>query len=431
VRDRALRVSLDGVIPRRRNAADDPAVAYMVSRFPLLTETFVLRELNAVADRVPFPIELFALRPGRGGVVHPMATRWLPVVQIASIPRGCLELLRLIVTRPRVVARVIREVVLDYRRDPRALVKGMAVLVLAASFVPAVRRRRVTHIHAHFAARPAEAAWALSAFADVSYSITPHAYDLFMSTRGLDRRINGARFVVCISEYNRRFLKARGNACSEYPLVRYGVPTREMRRPAHSPGAESPRLIMVSSFQPKKGHVVLVEALRRYGEALQSVRLELVGTGPLEPEVRNLVRAAGLGDRVTFHGARAEDAVRQMVANSDILVQPSVVAPDGDMDGIPNSLIEAMALGIPVVSTSVSGIPELVIDGVTGTVVRPGDPKALAAGIQRVIEDPQGARRRAATGLAKVSAEFDIEHSAAAMASLLERALKSTKSESS
>ena len=89
-----------------RNATNGYAVAYMVLRFPLVTETFVLRELNAVADRVAFPVELFALRPGRGGAVHPMATRWLPVVQIASIARGCLELVRLAVARPRVVAGV-------------------------------------------------------------------------------------------------------------------------------------------------------------------------------------------------------------------------------------------------------------------------------------------------------------------------------------
>ena len=100
-----------------RNAPTRSAVAYMVLRFPLLTETFVLRELNAVADRVAFPVELFALRPGRGGPVHPMANRWLPVVQIASIVRGCLELLRLAVARPRVVARVIRDVLSDYARD--------------------------------------------------------------------------------------------------------------------------------------------------------------------------------------------------------------------------------------------------------------------------------------------------------------------------
>ena len=108
-----------------------------------------------------------------------------------------------------------------------------------------------------------------------------------------------------------------------------------------------------------------------------------------------------------------------MIAGSDVLVQPSVLAANGDMDGIPNTLIEAMALGIPVVTTAVSGIPELVIDGVTGVVVEPGDPEDLAAGLQRVIEDPEAARKRAAGGLAKVSAEFDIADSAAAMASLL------------
>lgn len=410
------------------NAAEGPAVAYLVLRFPLVTETFVLRELSAVADRVAFPIELFRLRAGRAGTVHPMATRWLPVVQTASIARGCVEFVRLLITRPVPVLRVIRDVVFDYAGDLRALVRALAAVFLAASLVPAARRGRVTHIHAHFAELPAEAAWALAAFTDATYSITAHAYDLFVSTRGLDRRIRGAQFVACISEYNRRFLKARGTGGVEYPLVHCGVPTSELRRPPHAPSPEATRLIMVSSFQPKKGHTVLVEALRS-SSALRSARLDLVGTGPLEPRVRSLVHAAGLEDRVTFHGDQAEDAVRRMVAGSDILVQPSVVAPDGDMEGIPNSLIEAMALGIPVVTTSLSGIPELVIDGETGVVVRPGDPEALAAGLQTLIEDPEAARTRAAAGLAKVSAEFDIGDSAAAMASLLQRALNQGKPE--
>jgi glycosyltransferase involved in cell wall biosynthesis len=399
---------------------NNSAVAYLVGRFPLVTETFVLRELGAVADRMPFPIELFALRRGRCRAMHPMASRW--VAQVGSIPRGCLELLRLALTRPRVVAGVIRDVLSDYWRDPRVLLKELGVVVLAASFVPAIRGRRVAHVHAHFATEPAEAARALAAFTGVTYSVTAHAYDLFMDTRGLDRRLVGARFVACISEYNRRFLEAR-NAALDCPLVHCGVPASEMRRPAHAPRAESTRLIMVSSFQAKKGHSVLVEALRD-SPALQSVRLELVGSGPLEPEIRSLVLRAGLGDRVTFHGDQPEDAVREMVAASDVLVQPSVRAADGDMDGIPCALIEAMALGIPVVTTSVSGIPELVTDRVTGLVVRPGDSEALAAGLQKVIEDPEAARRRAAAGLAKVGAEFDIADSGAAMATLLERTLK-------
>jgi colanic acid/amylovoran biosynthesis glycosyltransferase len=418
------------VIPRGRNAASSSTVAYLVQRFPLLTETFVLRELNAVADRMACPVELFALRPGRGGALHPMANRWLPGVQTASIVRGCFELLRLTITRPRVVVRVIRDVVCDYARDSRALMRGLAVVVLAASFVPTIRRCRVAHIHAHFATQPAEAAWALAAFTGVTYSITAHAYDLFVSTRGLDRRTRGARFVACISDYNRRFLEARiGATGAEYPVVHCGVPTKEMRRPAHAPSTESTRLIMVSSFQPKKGHAVLVEALRS-SPPLRTARLDLVGEGPLEPTVKSLVLRSGLGHRVTFHGGQAEDAVRRMIAGSDVLVQPSVLAANGDMDGIPNTLIEAMALGIPVVTTAVSGIPELVIDGVTGVVVEPGDPEDLAAGLQRVIEDPEAARKRAAGGLAKVSAEFDIADSAAAMASLLERVLERDGSES-
>jgi colanic acid/amylovoran biosynthesis glycosyltransferase len=396
-------------------------VAYLVTRFPVITETFILRELGAVAERVEFPIEVLALRPGRRGAVHSAAAQWLAVVQMGSIARGTRESLRMVVTRPKVVGRVVRTLLSDYGRDPAALVKSLALFVLAASFVPVIRRRGIAHLHAHFATEPAEAAWILAAFTGVTYSITAHAYDLFMDTRGLDRRTGGAQFVACISEYNQRFLHGRDPAL-ECPLVHCGVETRGMRRPPHAPNPESTRVVMVSSFQPKKGHAVLIEALRR-SPALRQTRLDLVGTGPLQPEIKALVTAAGLKGRVNFLDDQPEDAVRRIVAGSDVLVQPSVVAPDGDMDGIPNTLIEAMALGIPVVTTSLSGIPELVIDGVTGVVVSPEDPDELAAGLRKVIDDPEAARRRALAGLAKVEAEFDIACSAAAMASLLERSL--------
>src|SRR3954453_4021034 len=114
---RAMRVTSATRPPARKTANGSP-VAYMVLRFPLVTETFVVRELSAVADQAAFPLELFALRPGGADAVHPTAKRWLAIVRIASVPRGCLELLRLAVTRPRVVTRVIRDMLIDYRRDP-------------------------------------------------------------------------------------------------------------------------------------------------------------------------------------------------------------------------------------------------------------------------------------------------------------------------
>ena len=216
----------------------------------------------------------------------------------------------------------------------------------------------------------------------------------------------------------------------EYPLVHCGVPTRELRRPPHAPSPDATRLIMVSSFQPKKGHAVLVEALAS-SAALRSARLDLVGTGPLEPsdqEPRACSRTRGSGHlpRRPGRGRSPPDGrgLRRLWCSRASWPRMAT------WTGFPNTLIEAMALGIPVVTTSLSGIPELVIDGETGVVVRPGDPAALAAGLQTLIEDPEAARRRAAAGLAKVSAEFDIADSAAAMASLLERALSADTPES-
>jgi colanic acid/amylovoran biosynthesis glycosyltransferase len=163
---------------------------------------------------------------------------------------------------------------------------------------------------------------------------------------------------------------------------------------------------------------VLLRALGSGGGAVDRIQLSLIGGGELLGELERLVDRLGLGGRVRFLGPRREDDVIEHLDASDLFVLPSVISQDGQMEGLPNVLIEALACGLPVVTTRLSGIPELVEDGVIGALAEPGDPESLRAALQRVLDDPEAAQRWAQAGRARVEEEFDIQRSSSVLASL-------------
>ncbi len=149
--------------------------------------------------------------------------------------------------------------------------------------------------------------------------------------------------------------------------------------------------------------------------------MELIGGGELRPELERLAAELGIAGRATFAGARDEEAVRDRLEAADLFVLASIVAADGQMEGVPVALMEALACGIPTVATRLSGIPELVVDDETGLLATPGDPAALAEAIARTLADPVAAKRRSAAGRKLVEEEFDLRRSGAEMAALFMR----------
>jgi glycosyltransferase involved in cell wall biosynthesis len=391
-------------------------VAYIVSRFPATSETFVLRELGGVAAEVE--VELHALFPSpRGEVVHPDAERWLPELVRPGVGEGVVALARWLVRRPMRTLAVIGSVVAAHARHPRVLVRALVTLPLAAAH--ATRLGRVDHVHAHFATYPALAAWIAHRLTGVPYSFTAHAHDLFIHQAMLARKAADAAFVVAISDFNQRFLLER--AAATVHVVHCGIDPARFAFAVRPVEKAAPRLLCVARLLEQKGHDVLLRAL----VGAPGARLDLVGDGPLRGRLEAEVARLGLGDRVRFHGAVPEPEVAALLAAADVFVLPSVIAPDGDMEGIPIVLMEAMAAGVPAVATRQSGVPELIADGETGYLAEPGDVDGLRAALGRALSerDPD-ARARAARAF--VEAEFDQHRSARRMVELFSGAAGSS-----
>jgi colanic acid/amylovoran biosynthesis glycosyltransferase len=399
-------------------------VAYVTSAFPYLPETFILREICELEAR-GWDLTVFALKPPPIPGTHANARRWAPRTLLFA-PLGAASLratLWYLLRSPRMLLGLWLKALWWNRGSLNFLVRVPAILLQAAAMARVMQRRGIRHIHAHFASHPALAALAAATLAGTSYSVTVHAHDIFMRHTGLRPKMLQATFLACISDFNRQYLRQLipDLRPESLLLVRCGVDPKRFRPADASGSPRSPfRLVCVASLQEYKGVQVLVEALARLARDGVAFECLLICTGPLRPSLEARVRELGLVDRVSFLGAQPEERVAELVRGAAVFVAPSVLTNSGQMDGIPVALMEAMASGVPVVASRLSGIPELVIDGVTGVLVPPGDVGALAAAIQRLAREPAMAQQLAEQGRQHVLREFNLEANTALLASLFE-----------
>jgi glycosyltransferase involved in cell wall biosynthesis len=401
---------------------DPLRIAHVMSRFPKVSETFVLTEILEL-ERRGVGVEVFPLVLERGGTAHPEAA---PLVARAHdlSPRGGAPWAAAAATlarSPRRYSATCLRGLAGNARSPRFLVRAMAVLPAAALIARRAQGLGIGHVHAHFATHPALAAWAASRLTGLPFSFTIHAHDLYVDRTMLATKLAEARFVVTISDFNRRLIGKLygGGALAKTHVVRCGIDLG-LFRPPPAPRAEgSLRIVCVASLDEYKGQRYLVEACARLREAGRDVTCTLVGEGDRRPDLRRLVSVMGLHEVVRFAGARPRNEVKSILAGADVVAQPSVVTRTGKMEGLPVVLMEALAMERPVVATGISGIPELVEDGVTGLLVPQGDAAALAAAIAGLADDPALGARLAAAGRWRVRERHDQRRNVAALHDLL------------
>ena len=415
--------ALAGLVRRRPAAVagSELRVGYVVSRFPALSETFVLRELAEVDARTGVRCELFSLFPDGGGPVHPSARAWVARRSCATPLGSARAAAYWAARRPLRVAGLIALIARDYRQHPRLLGRALLTGACALEHARRLRVEPVDHLHAHFATYPALAAWICSRLVGVPYSFTAHAHDLFIHRLGLRRRIEDAAFCVGISEHNARILRAVAPGRSaDIHVVHCGVHAASLpvRLRAPRPGAPM-RVACVAALRPHKGHGVLVDAIARLARAGEAVELDLVGDGPLRGQLEGQCARLGVATRVHFLGGLTEPAVAEVLDRADAFAQASVVQPDGRTDGIPVALMEAMAAGVPVVASRVSGVPELVRDGETGLLVAPGDAAELADALRTLRAEPGAAIERARAARALVEEQFAVEGQSSRLLALI------------
>jgi colanic acid/amylovoran biosynthesis glycosyltransferase len=396
-----------------------PTIAYVVSRFPVASETFILRELNGVED-AGLQLRLWALFAAPSPFLHPSAERWMPRLELPKRGEVVWAALGWLVRRPLRTASTLGLVAGSHWRRPRYLVRALAAALIATAHARSARTGGVSHVHAHFASYPAIAAWVIYRMVGCSYSVTAHAHDIFIDQSFLPRILKDASFVVAISAFNRDYLRQFG-AGHRTPIhvVHCGIELSAYAyRPRFVPLTGVIRGLCVASFREYKGHAVLLDALSLAGSEGERIVVDLVGSGPLQPAIEAQARAQGLTGRVNFLGSRTEEQVAQLLDTADFFVLPSIVAADRQMEGIPVALMEAMAAGVPVIATELSGVPELVRHRQTGLLASPGDADSLARLLIGLLNDPPGAHERACRAYQLVGSEFRISETVRMMVRL-------------
>jgi colanic acid/amylovoran biosynthesis glycosyltransferase len=387
-------------------------MSYIVSRFPKVTETFIANEMASVAAH-ELGIQLFTLVHTDEPALHQTAARWVPGVVAGERNPWPLVVAqaRWLRRRPGRLAGVWWATIRAHATTPRLLVRTAYATAVGVHW--ADRLADSAHVHTHWATYPAHIAWVAHRLTGLTYSVTAHAHDIQTANPMMSRKLADAAFVVTISEHNRAFLVGSVGAAfgSRLHVIRCGVDTgRFAPRPANSVTQGAANFVCVASFMAYKGHRILLAAIAELKQSGVLVTLQLIGDGELRPDIVAQIAELGLEDCVELLGWRNADEVAGAVGQATAFVLASVVLDDGQTEGIPVALMEAMASGVPVVATRVSGVPELVRDNDTGLLAEPGDVSGLAAAMQRVINDPVGAAQRAERAVALIGAEYDHEH---------------------
>lgn len=400
VRDRVLGTSTVSARPRR--------IVYVVSLFPCWSETFIAREVGELVA-AGADVQILSLKAASEKMVQPEAERLLPLVHY-PLPAGLAARRRLLaaVAHPWVTTTMAARLAVSLARRPVDLAKSLEALARGAEQIKWIRDFDPDVIHAHWATYPSTVAWALGRALNKPFTFTCHAHDIFVNDHLLAGKIESARAAVTISKHNVSWLTEHvtPRARNRMRVIHCGVDLREL--PYRPGGRQHGFILAVGRLDPIKGFDVLIDAIGELARQGRKLRCRIVGEGPEEHRLRASISKLAIGEMVELVGAQPQPIVRQYLYSASVFVLPSVITAQGDRDGIPVSLMEAMAAGTPAVSTRVSGIPELIEDEQEGLLVGERDARALAHALARMLDDQPMTARMAAQAREKVEREFNI-----------------------
>lgn len=401
-------------------------VGYVLTHYPKLAQTFIANEIDAV-ERAGVAVRVFAMnRPEAGELAQASAPEkaaratYLKRMMVA----GMLALLSASLRHPVAMIRVWRKALASSGGQPSRLVRRLSHLIQAATIAKIARREGIVRLHAHFGLAPATIAWLATEIAqaegraEAHFSFTIHGYHDFVDpaeTR-LDLKARDAAQVLCISDFTRSQLCLTTDPAwwPRFHVARCGVDLTAFAYRDPLPIDRRARIMALGRLSPEKGFSVLISALAILRDQGTEAELRIVGDGPMRGELETQIGALGLGDLVTLTGELAPLQVSRELAASDLFSMASF------SEGLPISIMEAMAVGVPVISTWIAGIPELARQGETALTVPPADAQALAAAIDRLACDEALRVRLARAGRALVEDQHDLWRCGEAVARLLE-----------
>lgn len=396
-------------------------VGYVVKRYPRFSETFIVNEILA-HEAAGMEIEILALRAPCDTHFQDQISRVRAPVHY--VPGGSVK----------------ASTFWNQLKDSGELFPHLwttleefhhedaATVYQAILLARVVQAKKIDHLHAHFATSAASVARLAARLAEIPYTITAHAKDIFhesVQPDDLSRKLSDAAAVITVSDYNEQYLREMyGSAARNVQRIYNGLSLDEF--PFQPPSDRPAMIVSVGRLVEKKGFDDLIEACAILASRNLEFKCQLIGGGDLEESLRAQVERLNLQSRVELLGPRPQSEVRRRIHESAVLAAPCVVGNDGNRDGLPTVLLEAMALGTPCISTGVTGIPEIIHHERTGLLVPQHDPTALADAIERLLADAELRLRLADRARAVIETDFDIHRNSARLRWIFEDVRETT-----
>lgn len=415
--------------PPGRPPAEAPRhIAYVLTKFPKLSETFVLDEIIEL-ERRGWTVDVYTLILESEVVsqleaaAYRRRAHWYPRFSAATGGALWFWLRR----SPARLVATLGAAISGTLRSPPMLLRTIALIPPALAMARAVDQSSVTQLHAHFAVHGTTAAWIISRLTRRPYSFTCHAYDIYVDRAFLARKVHDAAAVVTISDDGGDVVRAVAAPDDRHKVrtIRLGVRPDRFPIRDRQPDTRPAIVLEVGRLDPIKGMADLVRAMRLVADHRDDIVVEIVGEGPQRGELEALIAELRLDHRVTLLGAVPRGEVTARLEAAAVFAFPARRDRRNTSDGIPVALMEAMAIGVPVISTDVAGIPELVHHGDaheedTGLRIASNDPPSLAAAIERLVDDPGLRDRLAAAGRRIIEREYDLDVNVVKLIEILE-----------
>lgn len=392
-----------------------PQIAYILKGFPRISETFISNEILQL-EQHGFSLRIFSMRHPRENFCHNSVKQikakidYLPTELLLDFPRLIAPNIFLAVKQPVTYSKALALAKQRFQRTRKlATVKHL----LQGGYLTWHFLRKdstITHLHGHFAHSPTSVTMFAAILAKKPFSFTAHAKDIYTSNRDqLAEKIEAAEFVVTCTKANANYLQSIAKDC-DTPIhcIYHGIDLALFNNTTQQRALQNPyRFFTVARLTAKKGLPTLYRALALLKEQKISFQHVLIGDGDDRKEILALIDDLDLTDSCTWLGTRTHDDVLSQFSQSDLFILPCEVAENGDRDGIPNVLVESLAMGVPAISTNVSAIPEIIIDGKTGRTVAPRNPHLLAEAIIELMENEVLRSEFIANGRQWVNERFD------------------------
>ena len=399
-----------------KHQASTGRIGFLLKTYPKLSETFVLEEILGL-ERLGMKLHIFSLNPPKDEVVHrgfenvAASVTYIPAIGVNV--SGVVAQFKFLVRNPWRYAKTLAFAL------TRAEGGGLRDLLRAGMLGEKLRQAGITHLHSHFVSEPAGVAELTARLTGVPFSLSAHAKDIYLSKpHVLERKLRNAKFTVTCTCYNRTHLQAIAPNANIFRMY-HGIDLERFSRDPQVRKSEPPLLLSVGRLKEKKGFATLIQACLALNLAGIAFRCEIVGYGDERENLLKQIDSFGLGSVVTLTGKMTHAQLIERYRQATLFVLPSQIAEDGDRDGIPNVLLEALAMELPVVTTAVSGIPEVIRNGANGILIPPQNALALSGAITTLLADADSRARMGKAGRRVVETMFCNSRNLMVLCSLL------------